>query len=130
MDSPLRDTEAAAEAVAGRAVAGVGVGFAVGAGAAGAAAGATGSPSKAAISESLSAGSPFRPRRACSAAMVDLLHFRPSATHLATSALIGPADESRGSCCRRSCSHGRCRSRCLGHWLAEQGGNFDVVESW
>ena len=49
-----------------------------------------GSPSSAATSESVRAGRPLRPRRACSAAMVDLLHFFPSATHLATSALIGP----------------------------------------
>ncbi len=47
-------------------------------------------PQQRGTSESVSAGKPLRPRRACSAAMVDLLHFFPSATHLATSALIGP----------------------------------------
>src|SRR5579864_8634817 len=59
----------------------------MGTGAGGAAIDSTGSPSKAAISTLLRAGKPFRPRRACSAAMVDLLHFLPSATHLATSSL-------------------------------------------
>ena len=51
---------------------------------------AAGSPSSAATSASVRAGKLLRPRRACSAAMVDLLHFFPSATHLATSALMGP----------------------------------------
>src|SRR6185369_717803 len=51
---------------------------------------AAGSPSSAATSASVRAGRLLRPRRACSAAMVDLLHFFPSATHLATSALMAP----------------------------------------
>src|SRR5438552_10750814 len=50
-----------------------------------------GSPSRAATSEAVSAAKPLRPRRACSAAIVDLLHFFPSATHLATSSPMPPA---------------------------------------
>src|SRR5207302_4213618 len=49
-----------------------------------------GSPRRADASASVSGGSPLRPRRACSAAIADLLHFFPSATHLATSSLITP----------------------------------------
>ena len=64
-----------------------------GAAAAGGALSSTGSPNSADISALFSAGKPLRPRRACSAAMVDLLHFLPSATHLATSSLIPPAGE-------------------------------------
>jgi hypothetical protein len=76
--SPLRAREAAVEAVTVAA-----------AGAAGAAAaGVAGSPSRAVISASLSAGKPLRPRRACSAAMVDLLHLFPAATHFATASVM------------------------------------------
>src|SRR5208282_309270 len=96
--SPLRATEAAAEAVtvaaAGRGTeAGVvaAVAAAAAAGAIGAAAaGVSGSPSRAVISASFSAGKPLRPRYACSAAMADLLHFFPAATCFATSSLISP----------------------------------------
>src|SRR6185437_10125590 len=65
-------------------------GLATGAATAGGASAAAGSPSSAATSASVRAGRLLRPRRACSAAMVDLLHFFPSATHLATSALMAP----------------------------------------
>src|ERR1700758_3469990 len=58
VDSPARETEDAADAAAGRAT-GAAVGLAVGAWAG--SAGAAGSPSKAATSASVSAGSPFRP---------------------------------------------------------------------
>src|SRR5438128_1519889 len=75
---------------------GVAATAATAAGAAGAAGGgaltSTGSPNRADISALFNAGKPLRPRRACSAAMVDLLHFLPSATHFATSSLIVPAD--------------------------------------
>ena len=97
--SPLRTTEAATEAVtvaaavAGRgaeaAVAAAGVDGAVATGAVGvAAAEVNGSPSRAVISASLSAGNPLRLRYACSAAMLDLLHFFPAATNFATSSLM------------------------------------------
>src|SRR5207302_7100424 len=91
VDSPPRATEAAADAAAatGRA-AGAAAGLAAGDGAGAAAACGAGSPSRAVTSASVSAASPFRPRRACSAAIADLLHFFPSATHLATSSLITP----------------------------------------
>ena len=42
-------------------------------------------------------GKPLRPRRACSAAMVDLLHLFPCATHLATSSLMPPAAAAGGA---------------------------------
>src|SRR5208282_2044152 len=94
VDSPLRATEAAAEAVTVTA-AGRGTGTAVAAGAAAATGGVgaaaaevNGSPSRAVISASFSAGKPLRPRCACSAAIEDLLHFFPAATHFATSSLI------------------------------------------
>ena len=51
----------------------------------------TGSPSSAVISSSLSGARLLRLRRACSAAMEDLLHFLPAATCLATSGEILPA---------------------------------------
>jgi hypothetical protein len=89
--SPLRATEAAEEAVTvAAAAAGRGAEAAVAAaGAVGAAAaGVAGSPSRAVISAPLSAGKPLRPRRACSAAMVDLLPLFPAATHFATSSLM------------------------------------------
>ncbi len=72
--------------------AGVGAAGAVGAAAAGGALASTGSPKRADISALFRTGKPLRPRRACSAAMVDLLHFLPSATHLATSSLMVPAE--------------------------------------
>src|SRR5215469_2842210 len=97
VDSPARATEAAAEAVttgaAGRAT---GTAPATRAGAA-AGAGATGSPSKAVISASVSAVRPLRLRRACSAAIADLLHFLPCATHLATSSLMFPFPPTPGA---------------------------------
>ena len=74
----------------GRGAAATGLATAAATGAAAGASAASGSPSRAATSEAVKAGRLFRPRRACSAAMVDLLHFFPSATHLATSALMGP----------------------------------------
>ena len=40
------------------------------------------------ISALLSAGKPLRLRPACSAAMADLLHFFPAATHFATCSLM------------------------------------------
>ena len=85
-------TVAAAEGgpAAGRAAAAAGLATAAATGAAAARRFCAGSPSSAATSASVSAGKLLRPRRACSAAMVDLLHFFPSATHLATSALMGP----------------------------------------
>src|SRR5207342_540608 len=90
-DSVPRETVAAAEGgpAEGRAAT---TGFATAAatGAAAAGASAAGSPSRAKTSASVSAGKLLRPRRACSAAIVDLLHFFPSATHFATSALMGP----------------------------------------
>src|SRR5579863_7348165 len=89
VDSPPRATEAAAEAATtGAAARGTDeVAAATGAAAAGASAG---SPSRAAISASFRGGRLLRPRRACSAAIVDLLHFFPCATHPATSALMAP----------------------------------------
>src|SRR5579862_6980525 len=94
LDSAPRDTVAVADATTGAGAAGLGADGAaeaeVAAGATAAGAAATSSPSRADISALFSAGKPLRPRRACSAAMVDLLHFRPSATHLATSSEIAP----------------------------------------
>src|SRR6266851_317453 len=87
-------THLATSALMGPLGAGVEAAGAAGAGVAAAAGGAlasTGSPSRADISALFRAGKPLRPRRACSAAMVDLLHFLPSATHLATSSLMLPA---------------------------------------
>src|SRR5262249_31621124 len=88
VDSPARATGwAEAAATAGRAgTEAAGVAGALGA----VAAGAAGSPHSAVTSASVRAGKPLPPRRPCSAAIADLLHFFPSATHFATSALIGP----------------------------------------
>src|SRR5581483_5873539 len=53
-----------------------------------AAAGApAGSPNRAVTSASVRAGRLLRLRRACSAAMADLLHFFPAASHFSTSGL-------------------------------------------
>src|SRR6185295_7714894 len=87
-----RPTVAAAEGgpAAGRGAAAAGLATGAATAAAGGASATEGSPSSAATSASVRAGRLLRPRRACSAAMVDLLHFFPSATHLATSALMAP----------------------------------------
>src|SRR5208282_1867734 len=73
--------EAAAAAAGAVGAANAGAGGAV-------AVGVAGSPSRAVISASLSAGEPLRARPACSAAIADLLHFFPAATHFATSSLM------------------------------------------
>src|SRR5437016_489273 len=78
---PLR-VSGGTEGIAGLGAAGAaGRAVAVAAGAAGAAGGAAGSPNNAVISGSVNAGRLFRFRRACSAAMADLLHFFPVASH-------------------------------------------------
>src|SRR5450631_710858 len=94
-----RETEAAAEVVTtGPEARGAATGADVAAAATGAAAaGAAGSPSRAVISASFNGDRLFRLRRACSAAMEDLLHFFPAATCFATSALIPPAAAATGA---------------------------------